>query len=351
MKSQTNHFANLFVKLWLTIAVIGLLNINTFAIRRTVYDFTGDNRTDFTTLSNASATAPLVWKFLRNPADPAPGAAFIRVFNHGIGSDSILPGDFIGDGKFEPTVWRAGTYYVSPFPETSVGPITYYPWGQTNDVVARDGDYDGDGKDDPTIIRTVNGQFQWWIRGSAGINYVTTFGGVLAAGFSIFRFQGVDFTGDAREELVIAAVNTTTFQVTWYVGDSITGAQIMQVNWGNFNLDFIIQPDDYTGDGKADLVVWRVAAPNAADRVWYIFDPATGAQAAPIGLQFGIGDPQFKVNDLPLRGDYDGDNIADIAVFRRSTRQWFWRSSSNGSLGVQQWGDAGDTALPTFFVF
>src|SRR5688572_25551857 len=221
-----------------------------------------------------------------------------------------------------------------------VGPLSYINWGQTGDVVAREGDYDGDGKDDATIMRTVGGRFQWWIRGSGGTNSVVTFGAPVT-GLTVFRFQGADFTGDAREELVLAYVNNTTFQVTWHVGDSITGAPLFQTNWGNFNIDFIIQPDDYTGDGRADLVVWRVGSSGPDARVWYIFNPATGLQAQPIGLVFGIGDPNFINNDVALRGDYDGDNIADIAVFRPSTRQWFWRRSIDGALGVQQWGEAG----------
>src|SRR5687767_1392850 len=131
MKKKNIKFA---AHLLLAIAVVGLLNGNTFGIRRTVYDFTGDSRTDFTTLSAASATSPLIWKFLRNPA--VGSGDLIRIFQHGIGSDSIVPGDYIGDGKFEPSVWRTGTYYISPFPETMVGPLSYINWGQTGDVVA-----------------------------------------------------------------------------------------------------------------------------------------------------------------------------------------------------------------------
>jgi hypothetical protein len=315
-----------------------------------VYDFTGGIHTDFVTLSAASATAPLRWKVLRNPAIAGPNNAFIRVFDYGIGSDSIVPADRAGDSKFEPCVWRTGNYFCANFPEGG-GPLVSLPvvnWGTTGDAVARDGDYDGGGKDDYNVIRTIGGVFNNFYKSAenspAGDRNVP-FGGTTA-GQSLFRFQGADFTGDAREEIIIARVNTTTFDVTWQVGDSLTGAVVTTILWGNFNTDFIIQPDDYTGDGRADIVVWRAGG----DGSWWIRNTATGATVPP--RVFGIADPDFLANDLALRGDYDGDNIADIAVFRPDTREFFWIPSSLPSaVGGQQWGDPGDTALGTFFTF
>ena len=292
------------------------------AIRRTVYDFTGGIHTDFVTLSAASATAPLRWKVLRNPAPAGPNNAFIRIFDFGLGGDSITPADRAGDAKFEPCVWRTGNYFCANFPEGG-GPLVSLPvvnWGQAGDAVARDGDFDGGGKDDYTVIRTISGVFNWFYKSAEGVaanDRAVQFGNTTTPGQSLFRFQGADFTGDGREEIIIARVNTTTFDVTWQIGDSLTGNVLNTVQWGNFNSDFIIQPDDYTGDGIADLVVWRAGT----DGSWWIRNTATGATVPP--RVFGIFDPDFLVNDLALRGDYDGDNIADIAVFRPDTRQFF----------------------------
>ena len=216
--------------------------------RRTVYDFTGGIHTDFVTLSAASATAPLRWKVLRNPAPAGPNNAFIRIFDFGIGSDSIVPADRAGDAKFEPCVWRTGNYFCANFPE-GPGPLVSLPvvnWGQTGDAVARDGDYDGGGKDDYNVIRTIGGVFNNFYKSAenspAGDRNVQ-FGNTTTAGQSLFRFQGADFGGPGeREEIIIARVNTTTFDVTWQIGDSLTGNVITTIQWGNFNTDFIIQP-------------------------------------------------------------------------------------------------------------
>jgi hypothetical protein len=84
----------------------------------------------------------------------------------------------------------------------------------------------------------------------------------------------------------------------------------------------------------------------------YLFVGAALLLLLPVVI-FGIADPNFINNDLPLRGNYDGDNMADIAVFRPSTGEWFWINSSNptGEKGRQQWGDVGDVPLPAFFNF
>ena len=316
-------------------------------LRGALYDFTGNGTTDWITLSAANAAAPLRWSVLGNPANPAPGQAFIRQFDYGFGGDSITPGDFTGDGKTELGVWRSGTYYISQFP-TGSGAITLeraFQWGQTGDAVGRDGDYDGDGKMDFTVVRTISGVSTWYILNSINNTIKTIQFGGTPAGTSTFRFPGADFNGDGRDELVISNVNNSTSAITWYFGDSNTGAGIAVIPWGNFTTDFAVAPDDYTGDGKADLIVVRESASPA---VWYVRNSATGGAAA---TQFGIGDPTFANSDLPVRGDYDGDGRHDIAVYRRSNSTFYVLRSSTGTILGQQWGSVGDTPLANFFVF
>ncbi|MBC7908915.1 MAG: VCBS repeat-containing protein [Pyrinomonadaceae bacterium] len=322
------------------------IDITTAGGYRGVYDFTGDGRTDFTTLTlNAGNGTPITWKVLRNPANPAPGAAFIRTFDFGVnGTDAVTAGDYVGDGKTDASVWRSGFFYHAPFPEGTgaVGPVTTVNWGQAADILGRVGDYDGDGKDDETVLRIVSSIVQWHIRGSAGTNRFVEFGRTTA-GISTFVFQGADFTGDGREELVVCEVVNSSGLARWLIGDSITGAVVLAADYGNFNTDFIINPDDYNGDGKADIVVWRFGG----DRGWYIRDTQSGG-TLPV-VVFGIGG--FSGNDIPLRGNYDGDGKADIAVFRPSTREWFWIRSLDGAVGSQQWGLANEVPLPNLFTF
>ena len=50
-----------------------------------------------------------------------------------------------------------------------------------------------------------------------------------------------------------------------------------------------------------------------------------------------------RADDIPVPGDYNGDGVADVAVYRPSTGQWFIR---DGSPGTIQWGRTGDIPVP-----
>jgi hypothetical protein len=324
-------------------------------IRAKYLAFYGTNYSDWAVVNIPStAGQPITWKILQNPADPTPGAARISIFNWGVsGTDSVSPGSFSGDATYDPNIYRGTTFenWLGPW-ETSGTPFSVTKWGTTGDNAGRNGDYDGDGIEDYTQIRIVSNRLVWWIRPSSNpaqarvVNF-----GALATGVSTFAFQGADFTGDGRDELIIAQSVTATGAVTWYIGDAVTGTQLWQVNWGDFDTDFLINPADYTGDGRADIVVWRAGGTGADVRQWYILNSATGLPAANNRTVFGIGDPNFVNNDLPLRGDYDGDGIQDIAVYRPSTSTFYALASSNGNFIVQQWGQVGDTPIGSFFTF
>lgn len=326
---------------------------------RPLYDFTGDARTDFTNVIADTVGSPITWKILRNPADPAPGAAFIRQFDWGIVGDSITPHNYAGDAKAEVAVWRTGNFYSAPFPEGpgAIGPLTVTPWGNpTGENLGRDGDYDGDGVDDPTTVRLSGGFLTWVYKGSTSGPRSIPFGQTVA-GRSTLAFQGADFTGDGRDELVFCTASTSGLGIsTWWIGDSVTGAVVLVVNnWGSFVTDYFVNPDDYTGDGKADIVTFRAGGTGEYAAGWFIRDTATGGLVTPV--IFGIPDAAFLDNDAPIRGNFDGDLKADIGVWRPSTATYYWINSSNGSIGGQQWGnpaltiDFTEFPVPTLFCF
>ncbi|MEJ7863364.1 MAG: VCBS repeat-containing protein [Pyrinomonadaceae bacterium] len=337
-----------------------IVTTNAQVVRKNVpLDFTGDDRTDWATIANFTAPAPigtpLRWKILGNPASATPNAAFKRDFDYGLRGDIPVPRDYTGDRKTEVAVYRRGTpgiYYVSQFP-TGVGGITLeraVPWGQTGDRLGAEGDYDGDGKVDYTVVRRdpTTGNLTWFILSSStGTQRAFQFGSV-PTGTAFIATEGADFNADGRDEVVLATFTPSTgAEITFYIGDANTGAGVLTVPYGDFDTDFVITPADYTGDGRADIVVAR-----ATDTpiTWYIRNTATGATTA---FSFGIGDPNFENIDLPIRGDYDGDGRHDIAVYRPSNQTFYYLRSSNNNTIVdgQRHGDPGDFPLGALGTF
>jgi Immunoglobulin I-set domain/FG-GAP repeat len=72
---------------------------------------------------------------------------------------------------------------------------------------------------------------------------------------------------------------------------------------------------DFNGDGLADLAVFRPST-----STWYVRNVATVQWGAP--------------GDVPVPGDYDGDGVTDIGVYRPSTGQWFVRNQFTVTWGL-----------------
>lgn len=64
----------------------------------------------------------------------------------------------------------------------------------------------------------------------------------------------------------------------------------------------------------------------------------------PEAYQWGVA------GDVPISGDFDGDHIQDLVVYRPSSGSWFMRLSgfqlSVYSTVTVRWGQAGDVPMP-----
>ena len=326
-------------------------------------DFNGNGTTDFVTVAFAAANSggPISWRVLGNPANPAPNQAFIRRFDYGtVGTtadngDSVVVGDYIGDSKTELTVFRGtnasgpGIWYVSQFPTGSAGVALdrAVRWGDGFSDVATTGDYDGDGKADYAAVRVEGGNIVWYILSSSTNTSRRIVYGLFTGAVGPAIFNGADFNGDGRDELIYITRNASGTVVNYFIGDSITGAGVITRSFGNYNTDYNFTPADYTGDGRADFVACR-QTDTSGTAIWYILNSATGAVTA---TRFGIADPNFTDGDIPVRGDYDGDNRHDIAVWRPSNRTFYYISSQFNNIQAQFFGEATDTPLGAFGLY
>jgi hypothetical protein len=238
-------------------------------------------------------------------------------------------GDFDGDGKDDPTIYRPSTgLWAILKSSTGYTTSTTVSWGLSTDV-PRAGDYDGDGKTDPAIYRPSTGL---WAILKSSTGYTTSM--TVSWGLSTDLPIVGDFDGDGKADPAIYRPSTGL----WAILQSSTGyTTSMTVSWG-LSTDLPV-PGDYDGDGKSDPAIFRPST-----GLWAILQSSTSYTTS-ITVSWGLS------TDVAVPGDYDGDGKIDPAVYRPSTGFWYILKSSTGystSVGVS-WGLSTDNPVPADF--
>lgn len=304
----------------------------------TFADFDGDGVTDISIMRRPGPSGPWTWWVNYSASNTT------SVFNWGLSpKDLPQPYDFDGDGKDDVAMWRdnpESAYYII---QSSTNTIKIIPFGQPGDQPMTE-DYDGDGKDDLSVWRApaegTTGQATWYYLGSNNnpnnnITYVP-FGmryGTTQSDQVDEPYAG-DFDGDGRADFRVQRRADTT-------ASSLSTAAIFytMTATGNLSYDYFgwagdrIIPGDYDGDGKTDIAIARGFNTSPGETTWYIRYTSGRPDEA---IRWGAGSL-----DLFAQGDYDGDGITDLGVYRRAGEFNFYiRRSSDGNMMVKQFGSS-----------
>lgn len=203
-------------------------------------DFDGDDKTDIAVWREDVATVAGFY-ILQSSNNT------MRIERFGqTGDDPTVVGDWDGDGKADPAVHRGpgggpqAYFYFRGSLNNPSGDVTYRPWGVSGDRAMR-GDFDGDGKMDPAVFRPSNGV--WYILQSSNgaIRYENW-------GSASDKFVPADYDGDAKTDLAVYRSGV------WYIKQS-SNSQAVYISFGTAT-DAPV-PADYDGDGKTDAAVYR----------------------------------------------------------------------------------------------
>lgn len=312
-------------------------------------DFDGDGKSDALIVRQrfvkAESATYLDWHTRRSSDGQARyqrwGGSFPTISN-----DTPIPADFDGDGKTDIAVWRTGPGLASAeyhIFQSSTFTHRVVPFGVPTDNIDAIGDYDGDGKADPAIYRmgaTSSDPNVFIYRPSLN----NPSGAFYYVNWGIGQMNPLpgDYDGDGKTDFCIQLGNGPDAGMLILRRSSDGGVEY--IRWGlDTDRTYI---GDYDGDGKDDLCLRRTVG---GTYHWFILERDGGGTGAN-PIIWGRPD----LNDTVVSGlDFDGDNKADIAVYRNQiagNNTFYIRRSSDNTMQTIAWGlfDFSD-AVPTVY--
>ncbi|HKQ05986.1 MAG TPA: VCBS repeat-containing protein [Blastocatellia bacterium] len=314
------------------------MSLSAFGYYRHKADFDNDLRSEIGYYRDGS------WGLLLSGQSYSFGSS--QFFSWGGAGKAPITGDFDGDGKADlgyvepPAGGQSATYAIllsSRGYSFAAGQPLFVPAGfpSLGDTPVV-GDFDGDGKSDPGIWRESQGI---WILPTSSSNY------------SSFLFSQWGQSGDIP--IVTDIDGDSISDIGFYrngLWGFLQSSQGYSTNfsvffsWGGAGRQPII--GDFDGDGKSDIGYIEPPAGSQSAAYAILLSSRGYSFAAGQPLFVPAGFP--ALGDTPVVGDFDSDGKADPGIWRSSQGIWIIPTSSSNyaSYIFTQWGQSGDVPIP-----
>jgi len=115
-----------------------------------------------------------------------------------------------------------------------------------------------------------------------------------------------DYDGDRKSDLAVCGINPAgdPNALLWYIRKSSDGSYVSGHHWGNANSTPL--RGDFNGDGMAEMAVFN----NDTGQGWWYVSETFGAS----GMAYTFGDS----NSVPAAADFDGDGSTELAVYQKA---------------------------------